>query len=85
MSEDKSTFQKIASDLRRMVDEVKLKAHLGGMEVKEQLEKLEPKVQKFEADAQSAAVATGDAITEGATKLGAELKEQLEKLRAKLK
>jgi hypothetical protein len=80
-----SPFKTITSELRKMVDEVKLKAHLGGMEVKEQLEKLEPKVTKLEQDALAAGDKVNTKITEGLQKAGAEIKEQLEKLRAKLK
>jgi hypothetical protein len=74
MSDTKSTFQQMKDELKAMAEEIRVRVHLGGMEVKEKWAELEPKIQK-------ASTETGDAITGGV----AELKAQVEKLRDKLK
>ena len=84
-TDNRSAFQRMKDDLRQAADEVRLKIHLGGKEAKDLWAKLEPKVDRFQAEAEKASVATADAVTEGVDKLGTELKSQLDKLREKLK
>lgn len=47
MSESKSGLEKIKASIEQMRDEIKLKAHLGQAEAKEELEQLEKKWNAF--------------------------------------
>ena len=82
---DESPLRKLATNLRQVADEVRLKVHLGGMEEKDQWEKLEPKLEKFDKEATAASSQLADAMTTEINKVGTELKSQLEKLRDKLR
>jgi hypothetical protein len=82
---DESPLRKLAANLRQAADEIRLKIHLGGMEAKDQWEKLEPKVASFEKDVNSASVEMADGVTEKINQAGTALKSQLEKLRDKLR
>lgn len=46
------TLDKIIADLKQARDEARLKAHLGSMDVQNELQKLEQRWQDFEAKAQ---------------------------------
>jgi len=50
MSEGKSSLEKIKASIEQMRDEVKLKAHLGQAEAKDELEQLEKKWNTFLTD-----------------------------------
>ena len=69
-------------DLKKLRDEVKLKIHLGTMEVKDEWEELEKKWDQFtrDADLEKTAEGLGDA-TKGLT---AELQKGYERLRKAL-
>jgi hypothetical protein len=50
MSEDKTGLDNLKSSIEQLRDEIKLKAHLGKAEAKEELENLEKKWDSFLAD-----------------------------------
>ncbi|MCB9562532.1 MAG: hypothetical protein H6708_19175 [Kofleriaceae bacterium] len=82
MTEDlRGTFDRIASDVRRMVDEVRVKVHLAGMDARDAWTKLEPQLARFEAQASKA---TSEVSAE-LQAMGTELKQQLEKLRDRVR
>ena len=67
-------------ELKTVRDELKLKAHLGGMEAKEYLEKVEPELHRLENELRSG----GQAITDGIHDLAQEARGLLDKLRKKI-
>lgn len=78
-------FHKLADDVRRMADEVRLQIHLGSMEARDLWSRLEPKLAQFEADSARIANEVGDDVTRGVGQLGEELERGLDKLRSWLK
>lgn len=87
MSETKSGLENLKDSIEQMRDEIKLKAHLGKAEAKEELEQLEEKWEKFMAEykpltreAGKIAENTGTALSLAAE----ELKEGYKRLRKML-
>lgn len=60
-------------ELWRLADEIRVKIHLAGMEVKDTWDRLEPKLQEFE-----------DRMEDATEKIGAELKDASSDLKARM-
>ncbi|MBZ0118042.1 MAG: hypothetical protein K8H88_13650 [Sandaracinaceae bacterium] len=67
----KEQLTSMKTDLQQLRDEIRVKLHLGGMDLRDRFEKLEPQVRDFEQRAERAG---GD--------VGAELREGFEHLKA---
>jgi hypothetical protein len=65
----KAELQKGAELLKTLRDEIKVKLHLGGMEAKDQWEKLEPELWKVERAAQQATESSKRLVDEAIQKL----------------
>ena len=68
---------KISQEVRTLADEVRLKLHLGGLEARDLLAKLEPEVDRLEREI----AAGGKVITDGVQSLLADGKALLAKLK----
>ena len=71
-------------DLKRLADEVRLKLHLGGMEVKERWQALEPRLHEAHAKVEARGVQVGDAVQEHLVTIVDGLRGLLEDLRKDL-
>lgn len=81
-------IKKFAEILKQQRDEVKVKLHLGGMEAKEEMEKLEEMWENFRGKADEIADEAKETTYEliaSAQNIGEELKESYEKLVSRLK
>lgn len=67
-------------DVRRLADEVRVKMHLAGMELKEKWKSLEPQIQELETKAKAGGEKAGDVITAQVSALAAGLKQFAEEL-----
>jgi predicted nucleic acid-binding Zn-ribbon protein len=72
----KKELKKSVALLRTLRDEVRVRLHLGGMDVKEQWNKLEPHLQEVEKKAEELTDASRNAVAEAV--------KRLQKLRASL-
>jgi len=64
-------------DVRRLADQLKLELHLAGMEVREQWDKLQPKLVELEKSFEEGAQKAGSAVADQVSSLGASLKKLL--------
>jgi hypothetical protein len=67
---------KLLEQMKQMADELRVKAHLAGMEAKDAWEKLEPRLHEYEKKASDAVDDVADELTEA----GRELKGDFQKL-----
>ena len=72
------------ADLRTMRDEIKLKAHLAGMDAKQSWSELEPRLEALEREAATFTEATATATVEATKEVVHNLVGAFEELRAKL-
>ena len=75
-NQDQNHSGSMLENLRRMADEIRVRIHLAGMEVKDAWGKLEPRLHEYE----SKAGAAKDKVVEGLDRVGDELREQMAKL-----
>ena len=73
MNETKQDMKSLQQDLRALRDEVRLKLHLAGMDLKTEWEKLEPQLDRA---ASSAAIVSGEVM--------GDLKKRLTELRSRI-
>lgn len=67
-------------ELSRLTSEIKLQLHLGGMEAKDAWKRIEPKLQRFERDAEQ----FSDEMVDEFKEMGEALRKELQKLRDRL-
>lgn len=79
-TEAKKTLESMRDDLLQLRDTVRLKAHLGTMELRDQLERIEPDVRAFERRVEKAGAEAGSELKES----WAHLKRALERMRDEL-
>jgi hypothetical protein len=73
MSETRQDMKSLQQDVRALRDEVKLKLHLAGMDLKAEWEKLEPQLDRA---ASSAAIVSGEVMSD--------LKKRLTEFRSRI-
>jgi hypothetical protein len=76
MTQPREIAEKFAQEIKTLADEVRLKVHLGGLEARDLLEKLEPEVERIEREIASG----GKVITDGVQSLVADGKALLARL-----
>jgi hypothetical protein len=76
----KRDWQTVRDELTTARDEIRLKLHLGGMDVKQQWTSLEEQLRDLEHKAELSADHVADAVIEAANRL----KKDMEKVRANL-
>lgn len=79
-SDTKQALRQMRDDLTQLRDVVRVKLHLGRMDLKDRLEALEPQVRAFEQRAEEATEDVTDELREGY----AHVKKALERLRDEL-
>jgi hypothetical protein len=84
MTDEISKFDAMKETIEQLRDEIKLKAHLGKAEAREELEKLDKKWDTFVADSKPITGEAGKTVKNVGTALGLaaeELKEGYERIR----
>lgn len=76
----KEELQDTRNELWRLADEIRVKIHLAGMEVKETWSKLEPRLHDFEGRIEGAAETIGTELKD----VSIDLKDRLKKIRDEL-
>jgi len=71
-------------DVRRIADELQLKIHLAGMEVRERWTKLQPRLQELEKDIAAGGEKAGKVVTTQLSAVGDLLKELRDDIEKKL-
>jgi len=71
-------------DVRRIADELQLKMHLAGMEVRERWTKLQPRLQELEKDIAAGGEKAGKVVTTQLSAVGDLLKELRDDIEKKL-
>ena len=77
----KEELRQTRDELWRLADEIRVKIHLAGMEVKDTWGRLEPRLQEFEQRVEDATEKIGAELKDAST----DLKERLQKLRDEIK
>ena len=72
-TEARKQIESMKNDLQQLRDRIKLKLHLGNMELKDRFEKIEPDVHEFERRAGKVTHEVGDELREGWSHLKAAL------------
>lgn len=67
-------------DVRRLADEVRVKMHLAGMELKEKWKALEPQLKEVEQKVKDGGEKAGDAVTTQVSALAAGLRQFVDEL-----
>jgi hypothetical protein len=67
-------------DVRRLADEVRLKMHLAGMELKEKWKTLEPQVKEVEQKVKDGGEKAGEKVTEQVNAIAAGLRQFVDEL-----
>ena len=76
----KQELQELRDDMQRMADEIRVKLHLAGMDVKDTWNELQPRLAEFERQFDSKAEEVGDELKS----LGQEIKTSLANIKAKI-
>ncbi len=82
---DKDKLTKGMEELKRLSDQIRLKIHLAGMDVRDAFEKLEPKVHELEKKASDATAAASREVVSAMDKVKKSLEQVLEKIEPRRK
>lgn len=76
-TETKKQLETMRDDLTQLRDEIRVKLHLASMDLRDELEELEPRIDAFERRAEKATEAAGEELRES----WAHLRKALERVR----
>ena len=83
-SDLKKSLEDVLTDLTQLKDELRVKAHLAGMDAKDEWKKLEPRVEELEGKARAAVGKAAHEVAHGTRDALDDVIEAMRKLRGKL-